>query len=122
MLGPLGFLIAALTELGLRASLLPTQTRSLKGASHVLLDANLPAVRAEAPTQFRTLTVVAVVLLALTVLWGFVDARLIEGVPVWMKPLKFALSFVVLFGTIALVEPRLSERLRDGWTCGSWAG
>jgi hypothetical protein len=41
-----------------------------------------------------TLTVVAVVLLALTVLWGFVDARLIEGVPVWMKPLKFALSFV----------------------------
>jgi hypothetical protein len=35
MLGPLGFLIAALTELGLRASLLPTQTRALKGASHV---------------------------------------------------------------------------------------
>jgi hypothetical protein len=80
------------------------------------LDANLPAVRTEAPTQFRTLTVVAVVLLALTVLWGFVDARTLEGVPVWMKPLKFALSFVVLFGTIALVEPRLSERARDGWT------
>jgi hypothetical protein len=36
MLGPLGFLIAALTELGLRAAVLPTQTRSLKGVPHVL--------------------------------------------------------------------------------------
>jgi len=35
MLGPLGFLIAALTELGLRAGRLPTQTLSLKGTSHV---------------------------------------------------------------------------------------
>ena len=35
MLGPLGFLIAGLTELGLRSSLLPTQTRPLNGASHV---------------------------------------------------------------------------------------
>jgi hypothetical protein len=81
-----------------------------------LLETNPPAVGAAKPTQFQTLTVVAIVLLALTVLWGFVDARTIEGVPVWMKPLKFALSFAVLFGTIALVEPRLSERARDGWT------
>ncbi|MEL7098745.1 MAG: ABA4-like family protein [Pseudomonadota bacterium] len=36
MLGPLGFLIAALTELGLRAGRIPTQTFSLKGTSHVL--------------------------------------------------------------------------------------
>lgn len=35
MLGPLGFLIAAMTELGLRAAALPTQTRAVKGASHV---------------------------------------------------------------------------------------
>lgn len=35
MLGPLGFLIAGLTELGLRAAVLPTQTRSLKGETHV---------------------------------------------------------------------------------------
>ena len=35
MLGPLGFLIAGLTELGLRAFVLPTQTRPLNGASHV---------------------------------------------------------------------------------------
>lgn len=36
MLGPLGFLIAGLTELGLRAAVLPTQTRSPKGVTHVL--------------------------------------------------------------------------------------
>ncbi|MDJ0992523.1 MAG: ABA4-like family protein [Dinoroseobacter sp.] len=36
MLGPLGFLIAGLTELGLRAAVLPTQSRSLKGDYHVL--------------------------------------------------------------------------------------
>ncbi len=35
MLGPLGFLIAGLTELGLRARLLPTQRITLKGAAHV---------------------------------------------------------------------------------------
>jgi len=35
MLGPLGFLIAGLTEFGLRAMARPTQTRSLKGATHV---------------------------------------------------------------------------------------
>jgi len=35
MLGPLGFLIAALTELGLRATLIPTQTRTLNGDDHV---------------------------------------------------------------------------------------
>ncbi|NKX44215.1 ABA4-like family protein [Roseicyclus persicicus] len=35
LLGPLGFLIAGLTELGLRARLVPTQIHALKGASHV---------------------------------------------------------------------------------------
>ncbi|MDW3221467.1 MAG: ABA4-like family protein [Paracoccaceae bacterium] len=36
MLGPLGFLIAALTELGLRARLLPTQIKTLEGTRHVV--------------------------------------------------------------------------------------
>lgn len=81
-----------------------------------LLDANLPAVRASTPTPFQTLTVVAVVLTAVSLLWGFVDTRTVAGAFVWMKPLKFALSFAVLFATIALVEGRLSARARDGWT------
>lgn len=80
-----------------------------------LLDLNPPATSIAKPSQFQTLTVVSLVLLALTVLWSFVDARTIDAVPVWMKPLKFALSFAVLFGTIALIESRLSERVRAGW-------
>lgn len=80
-----------------------------------MLDAPLPTARAETPSQFVTLCVLAVVLLGLSTLWSFVDARTIEGVAVWMKPLKFALSFVVLFATLALVEPRLSEPTRNGW-------
>lgn len=35
MLGPLGFLIAGLTELGLRARLIPAQMKTLKGTAHV---------------------------------------------------------------------------------------
>jgi hypothetical protein len=73
MLGPLGFLIAGLTELGLRAGRPPHPNPFPERPPMSSLDANLPTVRAEAPTQFRTLTVVAVALLALTVLWGFVD-------------------------------------------------
>jgi hypothetical protein len=80
------------------------------------LETNLPVVRASTPTQFTTLTIVAVVLSVLSLLWAFVDPRLIEGVPVYMKPLKFALSFTVLFGTLAWVETRLTDKTRDGWT------
>jgi hypothetical protein len=80
-------------------------------------DLFLPAVRDTRPSQFQTLTVVAIVLVAVSALWGAVDARVLaDGVPVWMKPLKFALSFVLLFATIAVLEPRLSPRVREGWT------
>ncbi len=81
-----------------------------------LPEIGFPSQDRNAPTQFQTLTVVAVVLLALTGLWAGVDARLLDGVPVWMKPLKFAMSFALLFGTLALIETRLSEGVRTGWT------
>ncbi|MDW3221468.1 MAG: hypothetical protein R8G34_01040 [Paracoccaceae bacterium] len=80
------------------------------------LETDLPSARHSEPTQFITLTVVAIVLAGLSLLWGVVDPRLIEGAPVYMKPLKFALSFTVLFATLAVVEARLSEAARDGWT------
>lgn len=79
-------------------------------------DVNNATDGAVPPSQFVTLTSVAIVLTALSLLWSTVDPRLIEGVPVWLKPMKFALSFVVLFGTIALIETRLSEPVRAGWT------
>lgn len=80
-----------------------------------LLSVTPSSTRTQAPSQFETLTVVAIVLLALSTLWGLVDARTIEGVPVWQKPLKFSLSFAVLFGTLALVERQLSAPVRTGW-------
>jgi hypothetical protein len=83
------------------------------------LDANSPPLRHEAhgpgATQFMTLTIVSIVLVAIALVWSLVDARQVGNAAVWMKPLKFALSFVVLFGTIALVEQRLSATVRSGW-------
>lgn len=81
-----------------------------------LLEMTLPEPRAGAPSRFRVLTVLALILLALCAAWALVDGRQIDGDPVWMKPLKFALSFAVLFATLALVEARLSAPARGGWT------
>lgn len=64
---------------------------------------------------FTTLTIIAIVLSALGGLWAVIDPRLLDGVPVWMKPLKFAISFVVLFATLAMLEPRLSQATTRGW-------
>ncbi|MEM8570062.1 MAG: hypothetical protein AAGG56_04040 [Pseudomonadota bacterium] len=54
-------------------------------------------------------------ILVVTLAAALVDIRTLEGVPVWAKPAKFALSFVILFATIAWLEARLSPRWRDGW-------
>lgn len=80
------------------------------------LETNFSRIDSEHSSPFRTLAVVAVALLVLSALWGFFDARMIEGSPVWMKPLKFALSLAILFATLEIVERRLSERVRNGWT------
>jgi len=80
-----------------------------------LLDVTPPNICAAVPSQFQTLTVVSIVLLGLSLGWGLVDARMVGNAAVWVKPAKFALSFAVLFGTIAMVEARLSKPVRDGW-------
>ena len=59
------------------------------------------------------LTAASSALVLLTGAWAFIDPRLIDGVPVWMKPLKFATSFVVLFVTLELVDRRLSPAWRS---------
>ena len=61
------------------------------------------------------LTAVSFALLALSLAWAAVDARSLGGDPVWLKPMKFAVSFAALFGTLALLESRLSPPWRDGW-------
>ena len=61
-----------------------------------------------------TLTVLSVALALLFGLGALTDPRTLDGVVVWAKPLHFALSFVLFFGTLALVVPRLSPGWRNG--------
>ena len=71
-----------------------------------------PAIQ-DKPHVFTQLTATAMALLVLTLLWSVADPRLLDGVPVWMKPAKFSLSFVVHFGTLALIVAALSPALRQ---------
>lgn len=80
-----------------------------------LLDAHAAPMQTARPTQFQTLTVVSIVLTCICILWSLVDERMVDGAFAWMKPLKFSLSFVFLFGTLSLVETRMSEATRTGW-------
>lgn len=78
-----------------------------------LLDVATPINRPDTPTQFHTLTVVSLIPLVFAIAWAFVDARTIDGVHVWVKPLKFAVSLTLFFATIAVVERYLSETARS---------
>lgn len=75
---------------------------------------DLPATRPQARLSIVLLGLSGAILLV-TLAAGVVDPRLLDGVPVWAKPMKFAASFVVLFATIAWLEPWLSPNWRDGW-------
>lgn len=74
----------------------------------------LTLTSAAPPGPFRVLTVMSAVLLALTALWALADDRTIDGVAVWAKPMKFALSFVVHFATLALIAARLPAAVQAG--------
>ncbi len=68
--------------------------------------------RAE-PLPFDVLTGSALALLGVTAVWAVADPRLLADVPVWAKPAKFALSFVVHFATLALIVRAMSPVARD---------
>jgi len=60
------------------------------------------------------LTAVSLAFLATCLLWAGFDNRMIDGTVVWAKPLKFSISFAVLFATMALIEPYFSPAWRNG--------
>jgi hypothetical protein len=68
----------------------------------------------------RGLFAFAVAMAALTpvlAVLALVDDRVLLGAPLWLKPLKFAISFVAYAGTLAWLLGRLRERAlqRTGW-------
>jgi len=46
--------------------------------------------------------------------WAPFETRMVGDAVAWAKPMKFAVSFVVLFATLALVADRLSPAWREG--------
>jgi len=79
-----------------------------------MLDTRQTMGTLQTPSQFKTLTLLALVLALLGGFWGFFDDRMVDGAPVWLKPLKFSVSFVALFATLELVTSRFSESVRHG--------
>ena len=77
---------------------------------------SVPSATVTAPRTLWALTGFAIALLACFAAAGAVDVRTFQGANVWLKPAKFALSFVVLFATLALVVERLSQPVREGRT------
>lgn len=76
-----------------------------------------PARQAASVDATRTLW--ALTGFSLALLLGFLAAlaletRTLNGANVWLKPAKFALSFAVLYATLALVVERLSLAVREG--------
>ena len=66
------------------------------------------------PRPMAALTAVSLALLTLGLVWAAFDSRLIEGSATWAKPMKFALSFAVTFGTLAVILPLYSPTWRGG--------
>ncbi|MGH3965459.1 MAG: hypothetical protein ACRDRY_19740 [Pseudonocardiaceae bacterium] len=65
---------------------------------------------------FVGLMVVLTVAAALGVL---MDDRVLGGSPVWLKPFKFAVSFVIYGATMAWIISRLTDRRRWMWILGA---
>ncbi len=78
-------------------------------------DALVGPTRFDAATWFARLFVMAAGITVLTGLMLYLDTRTTGGEPVWLKPLKFASSFAVLFATLAWIVRKLSRSWRTSW-------
>ena len=71
--------------------------------------------RFDASAFFERLVLAAIGMTALTLGMLALDGRMIGDEPVWLKPFKFAVSFVILFATLCWVVRRLSPVWRTSW-------
>jgi hypothetical protein len=60
-----------------------------------------------------------VVLTGAAALGVLMDDRVLGGAPLWLKPFKFAVSFVIYGTTIAWIISRLPDRRRWAWILGT---
>jgi hypothetical protein len=95
---------------------LPKRVREADAARRGLLG----GVAADARRGHRGLfwfAVAMAVLVPVLAVLAVVDDRVLLGAPLWLKPLKFAVSFVAYAGTLAWLLGRLKERTmqRTGW-------
>ena len=65
------------------------------------------------------LSVAAAVLAVVTAVGVVVDGRVLTGVPIWLKPFKFSVSFVLYAATLAWMLAQLPRRSRVAeWSAG----
>jgi hypothetical protein len=76
--------------------------------------ATRPGRALDAAQQLWALGGLAAIMLLGCLAAGLLDPRTLAGENVWLKPGKFALSFVALFATLAPVVERLSAPVRHG--------
>lgn len=78
-----------------------------------------------APRLHRQLAVTAVAMAALAAVAAagvVVDDRALLGVPIWIKPFKFAISLAIYTGTLAYLIGSLQAGSRDSRPAGTPAG
>lgn len=94
MFGPVGLLLGLMTE----------------GATRAL------ARRVPDGARIHWSTVALSLALAVLYLPGLLlDARMVDGAGAWVKPMKFAISFIVFSATLALITARMSAAAREGF-------
>lgn len=108
LFGPLGYLAFLL----LRASFWTGRDDRIARAQ-----ARLPAWLRdlELDPQLTAASLAMLALIAPTALAYAIDTRLFQDTNVWLKPLKFELSLVVYFLTLALVLPLTSKAFQASW-------
>jgi hypothetical protein len=80
----------------------------------------VPALRTVARWHgpLAVLAALSALLVPVVALVWLLDDRVLLGMPIWAKPLKFALSFVLYAVVLAWLVSRLQSLRRTGW----WAG
>ncbi len=73
---------------------------------------SVPRGSAQWNRSLLALTAVSVVLTVITGVAIFTDSRVLTGVPIWLKPFKFSVSFVFYAWTIAWMLAMLPRRSR----------